>query len=148
MTTVAPKPIVTRPWPVHQPARGSAFARLLRTTDAKQIGLLYLVTILTLVATGLGWASDDPVALAVQLPAGLTLLIIPVVTTIAILRHHIFDIDIIIRRTLIYSTLTITLGWCTWAAFCSVARSSHPISAVQNSRLWPRRWRLRRCSTR
>jgi cytochrome c oxidase subunit 1 len=44
VTTVAPKPIVTRPWPVRQPIRGSAFARLLRTTDAKQIGLLYLTT--------------------------------------------------------------------------------------------------------
>jgi cytochrome c oxidase subunit I len=44
VTTVAPKPIVTRPWPVRQSIRGSAFARLLRTTDAKQIGLLYLTT--------------------------------------------------------------------------------------------------------
>ncbi|NJC86001.1 cytochrome c oxidase subunit I [Planosporangium mesophilum] len=44
MTTVAPKPIVTRPWPVHQPVKGSAFTRLLRTTDAKQIGMMYLVT--------------------------------------------------------------------------------------------------------
>jgi len=44
VTTVAPKPIVTRPWPVHQPVKGSALARLLRTTDAKQIGLMYLVT--------------------------------------------------------------------------------------------------------
>jgi cytochrome c oxidase subunit 1 len=44
VTAVAPKPIVTRPWPVHQPVKGSALARLLRTTDAKQIGLMYLVT--------------------------------------------------------------------------------------------------------
>jgi cytochrome c oxidase subunit I len=44
VTTVAPKPIVTRPWPVRQQLPGSAFARLLRTTDAKQIGLMYLVT--------------------------------------------------------------------------------------------------------
>jgi len=44
VTTVAPKPIVTRPWPVHQPPKGSAIARLLRTTDAKQIGLMYLTT--------------------------------------------------------------------------------------------------------
>ncbi|NUT32976.1 MAG: cytochrome c oxidase subunit I [Hamadaea sp.] len=44
MTTVAPKPIQTRPWPVRQPVKGSAFARLLRTTDAKQIGIMYLVT--------------------------------------------------------------------------------------------------------
>jgi cytochrome c oxidase subunit 1 len=46
VTTVAPRPtpIVTRPYPVRQPVRGSAFARLLRTTDAKQIGLMYLTT--------------------------------------------------------------------------------------------------------
>jgi cytochrome c oxidase subunit 1 len=44
VTTVAPKPIVTRPWPVRQVTPGSAFARILRTTDAKQIGLMYLVT--------------------------------------------------------------------------------------------------------
>jgi cytochrome c oxidase subunit 1 len=44
VTTVAPKPIETRPWPVHEPVPGSALVRLLRTTDAKQIGLLYLVT--------------------------------------------------------------------------------------------------------
>ena len=73
-------------------------------------GLFYLVTILTLVATGLGWASYDPVALAVQLPAGLTGITIPVTIAIAILRHHLFDIDIIIRRTLVYSTLTLMLA--------------------------------------
>ncbi|GIG57074.1 cytochrome c oxidase subunit 1 [Longispora fulva] len=44
MTAVEPKPIVTRPWPVHQGVKGSAFARLLRTTDAKQIGIMYMVT--------------------------------------------------------------------------------------------------------
>ena len=44
MTTVAPKPIVTRPWPVRQQVRGSALARMLRTTDAKQIGIMYMVT--------------------------------------------------------------------------------------------------------
>jgi cytochrome c oxidase subunit 1 len=44
VTTVAPKPIQTRPWPVHQPVKGSALTRMLRTTDAKQIGILYTVT--------------------------------------------------------------------------------------------------------
>jgi cytochrome c oxidase subunit I len=51
MTTMAltgPKPIVTRPWPVRRATRGSALGRLLRTTDAKQIGIMYLVTALTL----------------------------------------------------------------------------------------------------
>ncbi|MBX6354955.1 MAG: cytochrome c oxidase subunit I [Micromonosporaceae bacterium] len=46
MTTTIPKPtpIQTRPWPVRKPIKGSALARLLRTTDAKQIGIMYLVT--------------------------------------------------------------------------------------------------------
>jgi cytochrome c oxidase subunit 1 len=43
-TSSIPKPIVTRPWPVRQDVRGSAFSRLLRTTDAKQIGIMYMVT--------------------------------------------------------------------------------------------------------
>ena len=44
MTTVAPRPVQTRPWPVHQPVKGSALARMLRQTDAKQIGIMYMVT--------------------------------------------------------------------------------------------------------
>ena len=44
MTTVAPRPIVTRPWPVRPQVKGSALARMLRTTDAKQIGIMYMVT--------------------------------------------------------------------------------------------------------
>ncbi|HEX5200835.1 MAG TPA: cytochrome ubiquinol oxidase subunit I, partial [Actinoplanes sp.] len=44
MTVSRPKPIVAYPGPVRQAPRGSALARLLRTTDAKQIGLMYLVT--------------------------------------------------------------------------------------------------------
>ncbi|MBX6752194.1 MAG: cytochrome c oxidase subunit I, partial [Micromonosporaceae bacterium] len=39
-----PKPIVTRPWPVRQSVPGSVLTRILRTTDAKQIGLMYLIT--------------------------------------------------------------------------------------------------------
>ena len=44
MTAVSPKPIVARPWSVRREPRGSWLARTLRTTDAKQIGLMYLVT--------------------------------------------------------------------------------------------------------
>jgi cytochrome c oxidase subunit 1 len=39
-----PVPVSPYPGPVRLPPRGSAVARLLRTTDAKQIGLMYLVT--------------------------------------------------------------------------------------------------------
>jgi cytochrome c oxidase subunit 1 len=42
--TIAPQPIVTRPWPVRETVKGSALAALFRTTDAKTIGLMYLTT--------------------------------------------------------------------------------------------------------
>jgi cytochrome c oxidase subunit 1 len=44
VTTVAPSPIATRPYPVRRQVKGSAFARILRTTDAKQIGIMYMIT--------------------------------------------------------------------------------------------------------
>ncbi|WP_436535120.1 aa3-type cytochrome oxidase subunit I [Actinoplanes sp. HUAS TT8] len=44
MTTVAPRPTPTRPHPVRRQVRGSALARTIRTTDAKQIGIMYMVT--------------------------------------------------------------------------------------------------------
>ena len=42
MTAIAPQPIVSRPSPVHTPAKGSRFSNVLRTTDHKTIGLMYL----------------------------------------------------------------------------------------------------------
>jgi cytochrome c oxidase subunit 1 len=42
--TIAPQPVVSRPWPVRQTVKGNAFLRMLRTTDAKTIGLMYLTT--------------------------------------------------------------------------------------------------------
>src|SRR4051812_17352515 len=44
MTAVTPRPVMTRPYPVRRQVRGSALARILRTTDAKQIGLMYMTT--------------------------------------------------------------------------------------------------------
>ncbi|MFI5615624.1 cytochrome c oxidase subunit I [Amycolatopsis sp. NPDC051903] len=44
MRTVAPRPIATRPYPTRASTKGAALLRLMRTTDHKQIGVMYLVT--------------------------------------------------------------------------------------------------------
>ncbi|MFI1987814.1 cytochrome c oxidase subunit I [Actinoplanes sp. NPDC020271] len=44
MTSVAPRPVRIRPYPVRRQVRGSWLARTIRTTDAKQIGIMYMVT--------------------------------------------------------------------------------------------------------
>jgi hypothetical protein len=40
----------------------------------------------------------------------LTVLLIPLSIGIAVLRHHLFDIDLVINRTLVYGALTVSLG--------------------------------------
>ena len=44
MTVTAPTPIVSRPAPVRPTSRGSVLLDLLKTTDHKMIGKMYLVT--------------------------------------------------------------------------------------------------------
>src|SRR5436853_371410 len=44
LPTIAPAPIVSRPSPVHVAQKGSRLLNLLRTTDHKTIGLMYLTT--------------------------------------------------------------------------------------------------------
>jgi cytochrome c oxidase subunit 1 len=43
-TTRGPVPIETRPYPVRPAVKGATLLRLLRTTDPKQIGIMYMVT--------------------------------------------------------------------------------------------------------
>jgi cytochrome c oxidase subunit 1 len=47
-----PQSIVARPFPVHSAAKGSMFSQVLRTTDPKMIGRMYLITTLIFFAVG------------------------------------------------------------------------------------------------
>src|SRR4051812_43190302 len=42
MTAIAPRPIISRPGPALRPTKGSRLSAVLRTTDHKTIGLMYL----------------------------------------------------------------------------------------------------------
>ncbi|WP_030104074.1 cbb3-type cytochrome c oxidase subunit I, partial [Actinoalloteichus caeruleus] len=44
MTAVAPQPIATRPYKARREPKGSVLLRMMRTTDHKQLGIMYLVT--------------------------------------------------------------------------------------------------------
>jgi cytochrome c oxidase subunit I len=43
MTQIAPRPITSRPYPVRRPSKGSRLLQMVRTTDPKDIAILYLV---------------------------------------------------------------------------------------------------------
>jgi len=47
-----PEPIVARPYPVHETTKGSLLSSMLRTTDHKVIGRMYMVTSLLFFAVG------------------------------------------------------------------------------------------------
>ncbi|WP_296140904.1 cbb3-type cytochrome c oxidase subunit I, partial [Pseudonocardia sp. SCN 73-27] len=44
MTAVAPKPISSRPYPARRSVKGSTLLKMMRTTDPKDIAILYMVT--------------------------------------------------------------------------------------------------------
>jgi hypothetical protein len=56
-------------------------------------------------AVGTGWISSIGFAIYVAGIVG-----VPLAVGIAILRHHLYDIDLIIRRTLVYGSLTVLLA--------------------------------------
>ena len=48
---------------------------------------------------------------------------IPIAAGVAILKHHLYDIDVIINRTLVYGTLSVTLGLAYYSSIVLLQRA-------------------------
>ena len=68
----------------------------------------------------------------------LALLFVPVCTYIAILRHNLYDIDVVINRTLVYASLTATLVALYFGSIVVLQRFfAYSQASSLPSRSWP-----------
>jgi hypothetical protein len=70
-----------------------------------------------------------PASIAIM---SVSLLGLPVFTGIAIVRHHLYDIDILINRTLVYATLTATLALVYFGGVTGLQRLLSPVMGEGN----------------
>ena len=67
-----------------------------------------LAWLLASVVVGLAFEGDTAVDVANAL-SSVGLVIVPIAITVAVLRHRLYDIDLVIKRTLVYTALTVVL---------------------------------------
>jgi hypothetical protein len=82
--------------------------RRAQSVERRQLKWLFYFAILTLLLLPMTFIIDDSIAGEYFLL--FLLLILPAATAIAILRHRLYDLDIIIKRTLLYGTLSAILA--------------------------------------
>jgi hypothetical protein len=101
------------------PAVVSLFLRYRRATGEQRQQLKWLAYVAAMLAVGifvvsdlLGavWGRTAAVSAVTQALDVAPVLGIPIAVGIAILRHRLYDIDVVINRTLVYGTLTATLA--------------------------------------
>jgi hypothetical protein len=122
-------------------ALGAATSLLLRLRAARGIErqqlkwFTYAATLTVLASTAMlaQFLSSgyDPAAPPERLAALLVLLAwagLPVAVGVAILRHHLYDIDRLINRTLVYGALTAALGLSYWISVVLLQQALHPVT--------------------
>src|SRR5829696_3533068 len=78
---------------------------------ASVVGLLYLITMVSSLFFPLGWgAAGTPLWLGLLQHAALvSFTAVPIAVGFAVLKYRLYDIDVVINRTLVYGSLTATL---------------------------------------
>jgi len=81
--------------------------RRAQSVERQQLKWFVYFAILTLLLLPLAFIGDSKAGESVLL---FLMLILPAATAIAILRHQLYDIDVIVKRTLLYGTLSVILA--------------------------------------
>jgi hypothetical protein len=78
---------------------------------ASVVGLLYLITMVSSFTSSVAWgAAGTPLWLGLlQRAALVSFTAVPIAVGFAVLRYRLYDVDILINRTLVYGSVTVTL---------------------------------------